>query len=435
MRRRCPTSYVIRWNGDRAFRVTWLTSEMGDGSAETVCDIDDMTVAAAQILKLLDENGYAGQRTVLVVPSGRCLCAALPCDEGASQDYAALAYQLEERLPIPAESWVADFVPVDGQVLGCALPLDLVGALVTALEQLGVPVDYICPDGLLAVQGMSWNGGDATGEHLYLWQREHSIEAVLLRGSALCSWHVIAPSASAVRSLLAGMAVLAGDAHVEVLLAGVQPETEVAVRAQLAHAKSLDFDSDTAMLTAARACLVGDRVPWVNFRRESLASSDPRRAVRKQLNFLLTGVVILLVSIANAFLWRSYRQAAEASRMEVQAQSIFRHLYPAEAVPENYESVLMSALAELREEHRAAMFASPKCSALHTLLDVLRATPQDTEFTLNEINVTATTITLQGTVAQIGDANRIAEKLRELGYVATLPSDAHQFTVQANRKE
>lgn len=435
MRRQLVKTFVIAWNGDQTYRVIWLATDRGHESAEAICDVDDMAMAAAQVVKLLDENGYAGQRIVLAVPSRICLCAALACDEDATQDYAALAYQLEERLPIPAEAWVADFVPVNGQLLGCAIPLDRVSALVAALEQVGVPVDYICPDGLLAVQGLILGGGEVAGESLYLWQREQSIEAVFLHDNRLATWKVVAHSSSAIRSLLAGLAIPEEEANTRVLFIGMSRDREVAVTSPLPHATALDIDLDWAMATAARSLLLGDRVPWVNFRRESLASSDPRRSIRKQLNFLFAGFVILLLSVANACLWRSYRYAAEAQRMEMQAHSVYRQLYPAESVPDNYESVLASALAELREEQRAATYASPKCSALHTLFDVLQAIPPDTKFTLQQIDVTAATITLQGTVTQIGDANQIAEKLRQLGYQATLPSDAYQFTVQANRKE
>src|SRR5947209_18703807 len=60
----------------------------------------------------LRSAGYAGQGVVLGVPSGACLCAPILSDDLPSKDRRrAMLYRLEEKIPLPAEEVVADFIP------------------------------------------------------------------------------------------------------------------------------------------------------------------------------------------------------------------------------------------------------------------------------------------------------------------------------------
>src|SRR4051794_36802733 len=90
---------------------------------------DELARAAADALRAA---GYAGQGVAVAVPSAWCLCAAVRTDDLPPRNWRqAMAYRLEERLPVSAEDVVADFVPAadGGEALGVCVEKKTVAPL------------------------------------------------------------------------------------------------------------------------------------------------------------------------------------------------------------------------------------------------------------------------------------------------------------------
>jgi hypothetical protein len=126
-------SYVL-FAGDEVWRVRSggavdeVRFERGAGAKE---------VAAAVTAKLRG-RGYQGQGVLLALPAAWCLSAVISTADLPRQDRAAMAFRLEEKLPLAAENFTADFVPLaDGRALGVCVANERVVSLVEALEGAG----------------------------------------------------------------------------------------------------------------------------------------------------------------------------------------------------------------------------------------------------------------------------------------------------------
>src|SRR5881394_840280 len=69
---------------------------------------------------------------ILAIPSRDCLPALL--EKNAAADTEELTYLLEERLPLPAEEFVADFSSADHHLFAVAAPRQPLAALIQSLE-------------------------------------------------------------------------------------------------------------------------------------------------------------------------------------------------------------------------------------------------------------------------------------------------------------
>jgi len=114
------------------------------------------TQIASAIAALLARHNYRSEGVLLALPSAWCLSASISTAGVPVDDRAALAFRLEEQLPIPAESFTADFIrPAnedDPTALGVAIPNDRLHPLIVALESAGIPIQSITPAATLALE-------------------------------------------------------------------------------------------------------------------------------------------------------------------------------------------------------------------------------------------------------------------------------------------
>src|SRR5688500_10313053 len=91
---------------------TWHVAFVSDKSAppiDTGVTIDAAPEAVAE--KIFELCASKASRLTLAVPTAWCLCASVSTDELPRTDrHEALRYRLEEKLPVPAEDVVADFI-------------------------------------------------------------------------------------------------------------------------------------------------------------------------------------------------------------------------------------------------------------------------------------------------------------------------------------
>src|SRR5690242_9373224 len=79
----------------------------------------------------LRQQGYAGESVMLVVPSAWCLSAQVRTDSlPRHKRHESLVYRLEEKLPLPAEGFVADFITHIQGATGVCLRRELAEPLI-----------------------------------------------------------------------------------------------------------------------------------------------------------------------------------------------------------------------------------------------------------------------------------------------------------------
>src|SRR4051794_20844309 len=178
----------------------WRIGKAGPGGA-SVSDVpigrsaspDEAARAVAAALGA--DAGPRGRSGVLLaLPSERCLCASVRVDDLPARDRRlAMVYRLEEKLPLPAEDVVADFIPAGTSALGVCVEAAYARPLVEALESQGVAVDAICPASLLALQRrlMEIAGRGEAPPDAVVWASEGRVELFVLRAGVVRSWSVL----------------------------------------------------------------------------------------------------------------------------------------------------------------------------------------------------------------------------------------------------
>jgi hypothetical protein len=105
------------------------------------------------VVEAMRSAGYVNQPVLFAVPSDWCLCATVALsNRRLLRNRQALAYALEEQLPLAAEDMVCDFVTHESSVFGVAIDLSILLPVVRALEEAGLAVTTISPSALLILR-------------------------------------------------------------------------------------------------------------------------------------------------------------------------------------------------------------------------------------------------------------------------------------------
>jgi hypothetical protein len=375
----------------------------------------------AGVASLLTEKGWKGEPVLLALPSAWCLAAGISTEgAGRKNRRQALGFRLEEKLPLAAEEFVADFVEENGQALGVCAPLATLRPLIDALSAAGITVAAICPAVLLAMQEQLAAGADGD---VMIWEEGDRVN-LLIRAGAAPAWHLV-PNANRdvllqlrVAAMAAGRKLRAGGGELTnpALSAAIQASPDV--ESLSCQGRSL-LDSAAA---GAAAILSGRRQALVNLRRDALAMDDPFEQIARPLNFLAGTAIIGLLCICAAMLWRAHRYDLAGEGKEREAAALFHQTLPDQPAPPaaNVLGRLQSEQQKLLAVSGQSTEAMARVSALALLRDALAALPGDVYFRLTDIDVGAGTLYLQGQTRTHSDAEVIAERLRS-GARFTLP--------------
>src|SRR4051794_20160040 len=101
-----PESFVI-FLGDAHWRIVspGATDDLRVGRETPPAE------TASAVAATLRTRGYQGQGTLVAIPSTWCLSASISTADLPRQDRSAMSFRLEEKLPLAAEHFTADFVP------------------------------------------------------------------------------------------------------------------------------------------------------------------------------------------------------------------------------------------------------------------------------------------------------------------------------------
>ncbi len=110
----------------------------------------------------MNTAGYAGEGTVLAIPSSWCFAVSIHVGDLPRNDRNAMLYRLEEKLPLAAEAVIADFIPHQPHeaqhepqdALAVCVKIETIRPLIDALESAGVAVQSIAPTMFLAAQAI-----------------------------------------------------------------------------------------------------------------------------------------------------------------------------------------------------------------------------------------------------------------------------------------
>src|SRR5947207_4144142 len=175
----------ILFAGDDPWRIGVI-----DGGGPRITDISIPHAAnphqiAASCADALKKSGHGASPILLAVPSSWCLAASIRTDDLPRADAKSLIYRLEEKLPWPAESIVADFIRHEKSALAVCVHIDRIRATIDALEAEGIAVQIITPTALLAADGHS-----AAGPSMMQLSSENQVDLIAIDNGRPVSWAI-----------------------------------------------------------------------------------------------------------------------------------------------------------------------------------------------------------------------------------------------------
>ncbi|QOV90973.1 type IV pilus biogenesis protein PilM [Humisphaera borealis] len=415
-----------------AWRIGQVVNGVAAWTTIAGADSDPMSLAAA-----VQKAGVAGKPLVLALPSSWCLAATFPVTGLPRGDHKAMLYRFEERLPIAAESVVADFIisPAGDMCLGVCTRTERVRPWVDALEAAGVTVRSIAPLALLIAAGISTaNPAARTAVSASAPSRAlvctagfgGGFEIIALQGRSPIGWfHGAGTPADITRRIDWLGAMLGTDLVIEQL--GSDIPDSVLAEASVAVAKKHALSPAAAALAGA-AMLGTSGAAAIDLRRDALAPADRFRAYRGGLRAVAAAAIVFLTAVAAAALVRSQQYLHAAETADAQKLTDVRSAFPA-ALGSATADEVRTLLAQERRSWSNSIAGGavsmgtvdgtgtgkPKSasgSALRTLRDVIKLLPDNNDIRIDTTMFAETTFQLSGRARSYDDIEKLATAIR-----------------------
>ena len=385
----------------------------------------DREVGAKQIASALAAKlrarGYQGEGTLLALPAAWCLSAVISIADLPRQDRAAMAFRLEEKLPLAAENFTADFALFADSALAVCVPNDKARSLVESLEEAGVVIQSVTPAVMLAGQEMT-RGNRIKGNMpaLFVWGEGEQANVICLENNAPTAWALVQedPSSLAMQIDLAQMELAA---PVGISSCELSAATVSALQDQ-GHEISTRADTlEGSVGRIAPEILSGAISPWFELRRGVMAVEDSLRAVRRPINAALAAAAILCVVLAGAFIYRAVRYDRLAQAYESTLAEAFKQEFPGIAVPVNPQATLLSERKRRMLAGSSALPPEAQESALRIMHDVLAKLPADSTLSIDKMTFNDTSLQFEGKARVYEDIDALVAAARSAGMDVPTP--------------
>lgn len=400
--------------------------DCSSGNAKQVAVEEDYFLSLAdEARQTLDNLGYRGQSVMLAIPSRWCL-AALIDTAGLPRKARrqAMIYRLEEKLPLAAESFTADFIEHDNdRALGVAVDTQRLHPFIDALEERGIAVEAVCPDALLAFQGSEHPQPEC---YFLLGNEDDEIDVFHLRQGAINQWHLIHTQARYSPLLFRSERVTnqANEDPTESTVVTVNCAIDLsspiarALSAESLNIVNQDDLSRRELATQAAECLLtGEKTPLINLRIDELDQTDRLRRIQTPLAAALVMGIVLLGSLSAVLFARAQSYGRHAAEMHLQVEAFFSEVLPDERIPLGIRRRLETRLRELdrfrgtgNDDSASPGFSPPP--GIRLLHDVMAGLPAEVRLTLLELRIDGDEFILHGQARSHSEADQIAAALR-----------------------
>ena len=417
----------LLWETTAGYRV----ADAGGALAPVSIDFDPQATAeerAKAIAQSLSENGYLGEPVLLAIASQSCLAATFPhTGRSMARNHQAMAFALEESLPIAAEDVTCDFVSLESDALGVALEIAAVQPFLSALEGGGVNIASITPAAVLVLQEQLKQHAAKQSKqerHIVLLQCDTRLELFEVLGGKPRLWRTLPQEPEVLTRELKTLQLGAEPSSTMsvTVFACPQPVIETVRNAIGDKVVVVEQSSpEASLLKSAAAALSGSDAPWIELRRGPLGHYDPYRPVRPHLKLLAVAIACLLVALSAAAWIRGDRYTAIADSAQQAQEDIFRKVFPGKAVPVGVQTRLASEYQKLSATKGESQ-EGPRLESVTPLLhDVLVSLPKDIRYRLLELCLEPGQVRMEGEVCRHGDADLVADGLRKQSLSVVAP--------------
>lgn len=374
----------------------------------------DLTQRAERAYQALVALGYTGDPVVVAIPSQGCVCCTISThDLDRKGRRRAMAYRLEEHLPVSAEQFTSDFIESGtGHALGACVETERLLIVVQALETHGIAVGPIVPAAVLAASHFLKIGGVRDAQLLMGPDTVAAIQQTGLDGFSVSHGRLVRWQWFSGRDDLPSN----WDHHPE---PSGPLKTFGSVGAVLGIADPADSEpctpSHAAVLFAA-SVLDGKAEPVLNFRRDAIASSRRGLPTCNAFTALAVAMVALLVTVSFVFLWRGRVYEGLTRDAAVRQAVVFESLFEGHRIPGAVLTRLRSERAKFASLSGGdASVGAAVSDAIEKLAEVLASLPADLRFRILELNIGQESIRIEGQARSHGDAEKLTSALRATG--------------------
>ncbi len=415
-----------------------LLTEVGDGweirgvtqaSPRTSIATHDPIAIAKQTLAFARQHSMDFKQVVIAVASDSVLFASVPAKDAVDiKNNQALRYALELVLPVDAECIVADSIRQNTQASTTDLPavsmeIAYLKPIVDALEQAQCNVQFIVPASLLAFE-QAIADRIVPAPSLSLWMLNPNIGPTqveileLASDGSVRTWQLAGFDIETIQRHLLQLQ----STSMKVFTVGNKNDLEKLGNIVHHESQSIEIDRDELIRKRAQSVLSGRKTPWIDLRRDSLATHDPWRRDRSSITRLAMATVLLLATLCGTLLWRAQIYRSMADRYEQKQHELFRSAFPAQRVP-------AAILGRLKSEHTKAKGirkTDPKStvphSALESLRSVIESLSEDFPFQIEELRIENGRIAMEIELLSQQDAGKVAAALSKSGFNVEPPA-------------
>ena len=379
------------------------------------------------VKRMIKQAGLKNPSCVLAPASTSCFFSTLDAGEEIDiRDRAALTYELEDHLPIDAESIVADFVVIPSSsseqsqrgksVASVAIETDRWRQVAESFESAGIPVRSIVPAGVLASRSICRDLNLAELVELLLIDGPQC-DVITVQSETIIAWkHAnLDPGVLRRHRLLDRVGsdrviVIGADETQQSMIQDVYGEIEVAPDSIQSH-----------LTRGAELFLSNQSQRWFDLRRDQLGPSDPLRPIQTQLRLATLAATLCLAALVVGGWWRTHRIENEIANIHSQQQQLFQEAFPGTKVP-------AALLRRVRSEHARVLGsrgASSQVDVPHSAPDILRellaALPENIRFRFKSIRILNGQVDIDLQVRSPVDAGALATSLSSAGFVVKPP--------------
>ncbi|MGI9474027.1 MAG: hypothetical protein ACR2NZ_20980 [Rubripirellula sp.] len=413
---------------------------------------DDELVTCVKLMIQL--AGLQNPHCILAPASRNCFFTAFATGNDLdARDRDALTYELEDHLPLDAESMVADFVVLpdsatasirkssreDGLsglkesadqesqwVSAVAIESTRWQMIANAFELEGIQVRSIIPSAALATRSLCQSHSFTEVVELILCNSGRA-DLVTVGSESILGWKHLHLDASALRRHKLLDAPQA-DATIAV---GAEPESKALIDEVYGPTDTESEPLEVHWIRGATLSLSKQNSRWFDLRRDQLAPADPLRPIARQLRWVGFSIAACLLAMILGGWWRSQRISDEIEQVRSEQQTAFKQTFPGVRTPAALMRRVTSEHARVMGSRGASTQVEVPRSAPIVLRDLLQGLPDDVRFRITSLSILNGRVDLDLQVRSPVDAGALATSLSNAGFdvepPVTTQKDAKTF--------
>jgi hypothetical protein len=385
----------------------------------------DELVTCVQLMTKL--AGLKHPNCVLAPASTSCFFAAL--ETGAEidvRDRTALVFELEDHLPIDAESMVADFVVLPSSsanktVASVAIEIDRWREIADDFESAGILVSSIVPAAVLATRSIC-HDLNFTDTVEVLLAGNSTCDLIQVQSETIVAWKHSRLDPNRLRR----HKLLDTRGSDRVIVVGADETQQSMIRSVYNAIESVPGSYESHLIRGADLSSSKASQRWFDLRRDQLGPSDRFRPIQTHLRLVTLAAVACLLAVVIGGWYRTQRIETEIANVRNRQQELFQTAFPNTKVPGALLRRVRSEHARVIGSRGATSQVDIPTSAPEILRTLLAALPQDVRFRIESLTVLNGQVDLDLQVRVPTDAGKLAMSLESAGFDVKPPVTTQQ---------